>query len=304
VPIVKDYSNSATNCLGREMPGTGGFAPVTVMYAKICGHLLLILLFLCSSDTNAQTFSLPNAYAHNDYRHKRPLLDALENGFTYVEADIYLRNEKLIVAHILPCFKKKRTLEELYFKPLLTYVAENDEKEERVSNFPLTLIIDIKSDGDKTYQKLLVLLEKYKCILSEYVNGCFVQRKVTIVITGHKPAELINGEGNRLAFVDDDLKSPGKDVSIDVYPMASCKYSSLIKWKGKGNMSEREIERLQYYVSRAHKSGRKVRLWASPENKAVWTELLKLNVDLINTNRLKSLRKFLVADMLWAPKKG
>ena len=39
--------------------------------------------------------------------------------------------------------------------------------------------------------------------------------------------------------------------------------------------------------------GEKVRLWASPEKKIVWDELLKCGVDLINTDRLATLRKYL-----------
>jgi hypothetical protein len=42
---------------------------------------------------------LPQAHAHNDYEHRRPLLDALSHGFTGVEADIYLVDGKLLVAH-------------------------------------------------------------------------------------------------------------------------------------------------------------------------------------------------------------
>jgi hypothetical protein len=35
---------------------------------------------------------LTSAHAHNDYEHSRPLLDALDNGFCSVEADIWLTN--------------------------------------------------------------------------------------------------------------------------------------------------------------------------------------------------------------------
>jgi hypothetical protein len=260
-------------------------------------QLLFIVFLLVANSTNAQTIILPNAYAHNDYWHKRPLLDALDNGFTYVEADVFLRNNQLIVAHILPCFKKKRTLEALYLKPLLNYVQCNDRdnKEKKINNCPLTLMIDIKSDASKTYTALLSLLDKYKSILSGYEDGNTTLRNVTIVITGHKPYQLIKCKDRRLVFIDS---------SSNMYPIASCKYSSLLKWKGKGTIPDREIQRLVYYVTQAHKNGRKVRLWASPENKVVWSELLKCNVDLINTDRLKRLRKFLLADLQLVAKKG
>jgi len=43
-----------------------------------------------------------------------------------VEADIYLRKGKLIVAHLLPCLKMNRTLEALYLKPLMEYIQQDE----------------------------------------------------------------------------------------------------------------------------------------------------------------------------------
>ena len=42
---------------------------------------------------------LRQAHAHNDYEHVRPLHDALDHGFTSVEADIFLVDGDLLVAH-------------------------------------------------------------------------------------------------------------------------------------------------------------------------------------------------------------
>ena len=41
-----------------------------------------------------QVVPLPNAHAHNDYEHKRPLFDALDHGFCSVEADVFLETRK------------------------------------------------------------------------------------------------------------------------------------------------------------------------------------------------------------------
>ncbi|MEO7767560.1 MAG: phosphatidylinositol-specific phospholipase C/glycerophosphodiester phosphodiesterase family protein [Ferruginibacter sp.] len=274
-----------------------------MIHRKIYRQFFIAIILLPVSVAFAQNLVLPNAYAHNDYWHKRPLLDALDNGFTYVEADVFLRHDKLIVAHFLPCLQKKRTLEDLYLKPLLNYVAGNS-KNESFNNSGLTLMIDIKSDADKTYKELVLLLEKYSAILSSFKDGRLTIRNVTVIITGHKPANLISDADKRLAFMDEDLKRAGSDSSTNVYPMASCKYSSLLKWKGKGTISASDIQRLNYYVAEAHKKGRKVRLWGSPEKKMVWAELLKCNVDLINTNKLKALRNYLVSDLLLVAKKS
>ncbi len=276
------------------------------MKPMLLHKFIVIVVCLFSLETAAaQAVILPNAYAHNDYRHKRPLRDAIDNGFTYVEADVYLRKGKLIVAHILPCLKKNRTLEELYFKPLLEYVQgnEKDKEENKINNCPLTLMIDIKSEANSTYQAILVLLEKYKSILSGYEDGHTTLRNVTVVLTGHKPYDLVKDTNSRFVFMDEDLRKAAADSTVNMYPIASCKYSRLLKWKGKGDIPENELKRLEYYVTQAHKNGRKVRLWASPENKAVWSELLKCNVDLINTDKLSRLRKFLLTDITELAKK-
>lgn len=58
-------------------------------------------------------------------------------------------------------------------------------------------------------------------------------------------------------------------------------------------MPDDEKRRLCHYITLAHRYGKKVRLWASPENPVVWDELLQCGVDLINTDKLAKLKKFL-----------
>ena len=139
------------------------------------------------------------------------------------------------------------------------------------------------------------VLEKYKQILSSYENGQTTLRNVTIVLSGHKPHQLINNTTSGCVIIDDNLKNISGYPATERYPIASRKYSHLLKWKGKGAISPAEIRRLRFCVAAAHKNGSKVRLWAAPQNKAVWSELLKCNVDLINTDQLTSLRRFLIA---------
>ena len=53
------------------------------------------------TNSQAQT-PLQRAHSHNDYEQKRPLFEALARGICSVEADIWLVNGKLLVAHGLP----------------------------------------------------------------------------------------------------------------------------------------------------------------------------------------------------------
>ena len=143
--------------------------------------------------------------------------------------------------------------------------------------------------------RLKKLLEKYRSILSSYENGQIVQRQVTIVLSGSKPYDSVINEERRLAFIDEDLKTIAQSHHPNsVCPIASCHYGSLLEWNGSGKIPAQEKERLLLFVKMAHAQGKKVRLWASPEKEDVWRELLQCGVDLINTDELVTLRKFLL----------
>lgn len=261
---------------------------------------LRIFIVLCvvigPAVVKAQTQPLENGFSHNDYRRKHPLLDAEQNGFTHMEADVFLLGGKLVVAHVNPFFKGKRTLENLYLQPLLDKIAQNNGRFYEGYDKPITLMIDIKTNGNRAYAALKPLLEKYRAILTSYDSSRVTLRAVTIVLSGNKPYDIMKNEESRLAFIDKDLRKRIIDTTSKVFTMASCKYSKLLKWKGSGNISDREKKKLLNYVSLAHQNGEQVRLWASPDNKAVWKEMLNCGVDLINTDKLVPLRNFLISN--------
>jgi hypothetical protein len=267
-----------------------------ILSVKLLKTGFFVLLLLSPLTVRSQLVPLPNAFAHNDYFHKRPLFDALENGYTSIEADIFLVGDDLIVAHINPFFRSDKTLEALYLKPLAEHIAKNNGQVYKGYNEPVILMIDIKTGADNTYSKLKTLLKKYSSILSSYDHGAVLKGAVTIVLSGHKPYKMIKAEENRLAFIDEDLIKTSQDTtSANIYKLSSCKYSKILRWAGRGDLPENERKRLCAYVALAHRFGKKVRLWASPENSMVWDELLKCGVDLITTDKLVTLKTFLLS---------
>lgn len=268
------------------------------LFLKVSGLLWILLCVICCT-ANAQNTPLSNAFSHNDYQHKRPLFEAINNGYTYIEADVYVHKDKLVITHVLPAIHHSRTLEGLYLQPLADYIQQNNGEVYTGYDKPVTLMIDIKSDPKKTYQLLKPLLEKYRSLLCGYQNGVWQNGPVRIVLSGNKPYETLRADADRLAFIDEDLRKINRDTtasSESMLAMASCKYSKLMKWKGSGPLSPREKDRLSAFVDQAHRAGAKVRLWSSPDNKAVWQQLLDCGVDLINTDKLARLRDFLVKD--------
>jgi Glycerophosphoryl diester phosphodiesterase family len=257
---------------------------------------LFFIIIILSLTVSSQIIPLPHAYAHNDYWHKRPLFDAMANGFTHIEADVYLRHSRLLVAHRIPLLKRKKTIESLYLKPLLKYLSNAGGLAQTPMD-TVVLMIDIKSNGEKTYTALRKILNKYKPILSTCEKGKVIIRNLTLVLTGHRPLQLLKSEESRYVFVDADLRKINtQEACPEMFTTASCKYSNIIKWKGKGEIPELERDHLMELVNKAHLSGTKVRLWAAPENETVWLFLRDCGVDLINTDKLVALKRFFIKE--------
>src|SRR5213595_176008 len=83
------------------------------------------LLMSRAAETVPDPIPLTRVHAHNDYEHKRPLLDALDHGFCSVEADIFLVDGQLLVAHNRGGVRPERTLQALYLDPLRARVKQN-----------------------------------------------------------------------------------------------------------------------------------------------------------------------------------
>jgi hypothetical protein len=258
--------------------------------------MLALLLLTAAVAPPPAVVPLANAHAHNDYAHKRPLLDALARGFTSVEADVFLGAKgELLIGHERRELRPERTLEKLYLEPLRRRARAN-KGAIYPAGPPFYLLIDVKTDGKKTYEPLDKLLAKYAELLSESRDGKFTRRAVTAVISGNCPREVIRAQKVRYAGIDGrpgDL--PGTDPA-HLMPMISASWGSQFAWRGEGEIPEGQRKKLRDFVAKAHKQGRLVRFWATPEKPALWRELRAAKVDLINTDRLEELRAFLLKE--------
>ena len=237
---------------------------------------------------------LRHAHAHNDYEHKRPLFDALECGFCSVEADVWLVDGKLLVAHDRNQVKPERTLQALYLDPLRERARRNGGRV--YPNGPeVTLLVDVKSDAGKTYTALREVLKEYPDVLTVFRSDSTATNAVTVIISGNRDRSLMVNETVRHAALDGRLEDLDSNESSHFIPLVSESWTKIFKWRGAGPMPKEEKQKLQQTVTKAHAQGRKVRFWATPDRPEVWKELLDAGVDLLNADDLAGLQAFLLS---------
>jgi hypothetical protein len=241
-----------------------------------------------------QAPALAHAHSHNDYEQARPLLDALDNGFTSIEADVWLVNDRLLIGHTFFQLRADTTFESEYLEPLARRIGAHAGRVYDDWSHSVQLLVDVKTDAEATYRALERALGEHRSMLTRFVDGRTEEGAVTVVVSGNRATHLMEQQRERFAGYDgrpQDLSAP---VAASLMPLVSERWDKLFHWQGQGSMPSGERARLRELVTSAHAHGQRVRFWATPddtsERDAVWSELLGAGVDYVNTDDLPALR--------------
>lgn len=248
---------------------------------------------------------LERAHAHNDYEHDVPLQDALARGFTSVEADIWLIDGELLVAHDFEELDPARTLRGLYLDPLAARVQAGGGHVFG-PDVPFRLLIDIKGASDTaeaTWQALEAMLAGYEGLFTTFSSQGVDERAVTAIVSGRRPRAtmMVQWQAGAIhAGYDGRLDDLGQ-LPAEFAPMISSHWRSVSRWMGMGDMPAGDRSLLDAVVATARQDGQIVRFWATYDapdraRAALWQTLLDADVDLINTDDLDGLRDFLLAN--------
>jgi len=194
------------------------------------------------------------AHAHNDYEHDRPLTDALRQGFTSVEADVWLVRGELLVAHDREDVDPDRTLESLYLDPLAERVAVHGGAVYEGWDDSLQLLVDIKSVGPRTYRALHRELRTHRELVTRFAPQ-LVEGPVEVVVSGNRALALMQAQQRRYAGYDGRLADLASGLEPELMPLVSDNWTNHFTWTGAGPMPEGELDRLQTLVRRAHGAG-------------------------------------------------
>jgi len=254
-----------------------------------------VMSFAANGAEKRDPSPLPQAHSHNDYEHQRPLMDALDQGFCSVEADIWLVNGELLVAHDLKDAKPGRTLQSLYLDPLQAHVQRNGGRV--FSGGPtVTLLVDVKSEATNSYIVLRDALKRYEMMLTRFSPERTETNAVTVIISGNRARGLMASEATRIAAYDGRLADLESKDTPQFIPLISDNWTLHFKWRGRktdGPLPDLERAKLRKIVAQAHEQGRRMRFWATADTPEMWAELHAAGADLINTDNLPGLGEFL-----------
>ncbi|MFO7608780.1 MAG: hypothetical protein R6X35_06220 [Candidatus Krumholzibacteriia bacterium] len=258
------------------------------------------VLAACAAAGTAGTAAAPTllpAYAHNDYENRRPLQDALDRGYRGAEADVYLVEGRLLVAHDRDEVRPGRTLAALYLEPLQALVARDGAVLPDGSVFLLN--IEAKEKGRETYDALRAELARYAGMLAVVRDGVPEPGPVQVVLVGwFPPLDELAAEPVRYAAVQThyrDLPTDHAELPADLLRLVTVKYGDEFAWNGKGEPPAAFTARLGRIRADADAvPGRLLRVFRIPRRDGAYQALLAGGVDLIGTKTLDRSRQVLL----------
>ena len=248
--------------------------------------LLFLALFPCMHVlAQPAVYTTANAHSHNDYQQPAPFFNAYNLEYGSMEADVYLEENELYVAHTLKDVALHRTFESLYLTPLSDMIQKNGGNVYADTARKLVLMLDIKKEGVASVNKLIEVLMKYPALTS-----C---RSLTILVTGDKPHHSTYSSYPSFLWFDGLLSNNYSKDALSRIAYLNDNFINYTKWTGHEDMLPADWDKLKKAVDKGHALGKKIRLWNSPDYMAGWAKMIELGVDYIDSDSIKALAEFL-----------
>jgi len=232
----------------------------------------------------AQEYSSSNIHSHNDYASKLPFYEAYSNEAGVIEADVFLVNNDLPVAHTSKEITTYNTLRSMYLDPLSNKLKTLGGKA-YPSNKPLILMIDIKTEAEPTLKLIVQQLKMYPDLISN--------KNLKVVISGSRPSPANWKDYPEFIYFDGRLNENYTPEQLSRVEMISEDLKEITIWNGKGVMTQADAEKVQAIIKKVHDQNKKIRFWGTQDNVNTWMTLMNLKVDYIATDNVPTLTQFI-----------
>jgi glycerophosphoryl diester phosphodiesterase len=249
-----------------------------MLKVNLCIALLLVSFFSASAQ---KKYTAADIHSHNDYTRPEAFYHAFNAGAGAIEADVFLRNGKLVVAHDTLAASQHLSLDKMYLQPIL--------KEFKTRPRPLHLVIDLKEAYGPILTELLKELEPLK----QFIRSNGNHNPLTIIITGNRPSPADYAKYPSYITFDDDLQLPHTAGQWKRVAQVSLNFENYSKWRGEGSIPLVDEQVLKSIINAVHASGKRIRFWAAPDNAAGWQKLMELHADILSTDKIDELKELL-----------
>ena len=240
----------------------------------------IINLIICASLV-AQDIKI---HSHNDYYQTVPFYQAYAQKVYSIEVDVFYENGKLLVGHDREEIKRGETIEDLYINPIAIVFDRNGGRIWRDSDDDLILLVDLKTEYEPVLDVLVGILDKYPEIFnSEAVGG-----RVKLVISGNMPQPDKFISYPSYIYFDGRLNTNYTEDQLKRLGMVSAPFKDYSRWNGKGAMIAEDKTKVEKAISEAKELNVPFRFWGSPDGVTAWSTLHKMEVDIINTDRVEA----------------
>lgn len=243
--------------------------------------LVLLLYIINGCDCLAQPHTASSIFAHNDYAQPVPLYTAYQYEVGFIEADVFLKGNDLLVGHTRLELNKRKTLKTLYLTPLSKLVLKNNGSIYPVADKTLTLMIDLKTEGVTTLNTLVDQLKKFPSLL--------LCQSFQVAISGNVPDPTLWKNYPMYIYFDGRPGIAYTEDQLKRIKLISTSFKAHTSWNGKGVLSDDDRQKIVEVINATHAKGKPIRFWAIPDFANAWTTLMKLQVDIINTDDVAGL---------------
>lgn len=260
--------------------------PKPKLFHYLGGCALIVILLAGCVGNQKILYSAENAHSHNDYAQTEYFTAALNAGFGSMEADIFLVDHQILVAHSDKDLDTARNMINMYLQPLNNTIRENNGYPYKDQKKKLQLLIDLKdANTSPAYLEAVALLKSFPSI-----TGC---KQIILTFTGNIPPDSVMEAAPEFIYFDGVPYAEHHQKAMDRMYMLSDDFDKYSKWDGIGEIPGDDSAKLAAVVKLAHKQKKKVRFWNAPDHQKAWELMKTLGVDYINTDHIKELAQFL-----------
>ena len=195
-------------------------------------------------------------------------------------------SDTLFVAHTRNDLNSKRiSLDSLYLNPIQRKIVANNGFVYPDRKRTLQLLVDIKTEAIPTLNRLIEVLQKFPQLTTTH--------SLKIVISGNRPSPDSFHLYPTYILFDGVIGSAYSHEAMKKIPLFSANFSQFSRWMGNGTLPAEEKSRIVAAIRDVHKKKKPVRFWGAPDTEDAWKELMKIDADFINTDKIKTLSMFL-----------